>query len=74
MGEGVAAFWLIAVVFGLLLVVCWIVLPFAVLGIKPLMREQIAASKRTNALLEQLVASRSPAGVARPVEGFRAER
>lgn len=73
MVEGLAAFWLIAVVFGLLLIVCWIVLPFAVLGIKPLMREQIAASKRTNALLEQLVASRS-VSVAQPVAGFRAER
>lgn len=37
----------------LLLVICWIVLPFAVIGTKPLLRQLIAETQRTNALLEQ---------------------
>lgn len=44
---------LIATVLVLVLIVCWIVLPFAVIGVKPLVREQLALSKATNALLLQ---------------------
>jgi hypothetical protein len=71
--EGLGAAWLIAGVLVLILIICWIVLPLAVLGIKPLIREQIALSKRTNALLEQLVAGPS-ASAAKAVAGWRAER
>ena len=73
MGEGLVAFWLVAVIFGIILMVCWIVLPFAVLGIKPLMKEQIAASKRTNALLEQLI-NDSRASPTKSVATWKAER
>jgi hypothetical protein len=45
--------WLAAVVFGLILAVAWIVLPFALIGTKPLLRQLIAEVRRTNALLEQ---------------------
>lgn len=37
---------------GFLLLVVWIILPFAVLGVKPLLRELIREQKKTNALLE----------------------
>jgi hypothetical protein len=44
---------LVAVVLTVVLVVCWIVLPFAVIGMRPLMREQIALTRATNELLKQ---------------------
>lgn len=37
---------------GFLLLVVWIILPFAVLGVKPLLRELIKEQKRTNVMLE----------------------
>lgn len=40
------------VLFGVLLVVLWIALPFAVFGVKALLRELIAEVHRTNTLLE----------------------
>jgi threonine/homoserine/homoserine lactone efflux protein len=40
-----------AIVFCLVLLVCWIVLPFAVIGLKPLVRELIREQRRTNELL-----------------------
>ena len=33
------------------LAVCWLILPFALIGTKPLLRELLAETKRTNALL-----------------------
>jgi hypothetical protein len=43
----------IGVCFLIVLSVCWIVLPFALIGTKGLLRELIAETRRTNALLEQ---------------------
>jgi hypothetical protein len=43
----------IGVSFLAVLSVCWIVLPFALIGTKGLLRELIAETRRTNALLEQ---------------------
>jgi heme exporter protein D len=37
-----------------ILVVCWIALPFAVLGTKPLLRELLREQRRTNDLLAAL--------------------
>lgn len=51
MGGGL--FWLAVFVFGVVLAIAWIVLPFALIGTKPLLRQLIAETKRTNALLEQ---------------------
>jgi hypothetical protein len=45
--------WLIVWVFGLILAVAWIVLPLALIGTKPLLRQLIAEVQRTNSLLEQ---------------------
>jgi hypothetical protein len=45
--------WLIILIFGVVLAICWLVLPFALIGTKPLLRELIAETRRTNALLEQ---------------------
>jgi hypothetical protein len=51
MGGGL--FWLAVFGFGVVLAIAWIVLPFALIGTKPLLRQLIAETKRTNALLEQ---------------------
>lgn len=40
------------VCFGVLLVVLWIALPFAVFGVKALLRDLISEVRRTNTLLE----------------------
>jgi hypothetical protein len=55
MGE----FFLFAVVLGTVLTIAWIILPFALIGTKPLLRELIAETKRTNKLLEY-VAEKQP--------------
>ena len=40
----------------IVLVVCWIVLPLAVIGTKPILREMLAESKRANAHLANIEA------------------
>ena len=42
-----------AIVFAIVLLVCWIVLPLALIGTKPLLRELIREQRRTNELLAQ---------------------
>lgn len=49
MGGLMLVFWLL----GLFVVIAWILLPFAMFGIKPLLRELIAATKETNRLLSE---------------------
>ncbi len=52
---------LVLVAIGVLLVL-WMALPFAVFGIKDLVREAIEEQKRTNRLLESLIKKVSEAG------------
>jgi heme exporter protein D len=47
------------VIFGLVLLVCWIVLPFALIGTKAILRELVREQQRTNALLEAAARDRS---------------
>ena len=50
--QGLAGFSLIIMLFGLLLAVLWILVPFAIFGIKPLLRQllsHLAALERQNA-------------------------
>ena len=44
---------LVAVLLAIGISIAWIVLPFAVFGIKPLLRELIEETKKTNALLRR---------------------
>ena len=44
---------LAVLIFGVVLTIAWIILPFALIGTKPLLRELITVAKKTNALLEQ---------------------
>lgn len=39
------------VLFGIIVLVCWIVLPFALIGTKGLLRELVRETRRTNELL-----------------------
>ena len=50
--------WVALVIFGLVLAIAWIILPFALIGTKPLLRQLIAEVQRTNALLQQQGPSR----------------
>ena len=45
--------WLALYVLGLILAIAWIILPFALIGTKPLLRQLIVEVQRTNRLLEQ---------------------
>lgn len=46
-------FMLVAVVFGIILAICWIVLPFALIGTKPLLRQLIALQEEIIKLLRE---------------------
>jgi hypothetical protein len=48
-----ASLLLAAAVAMVVLAVCWLILPFAVLGVKPLLRQLIAEQQRTNELLSR---------------------
>jgi len=47
-------FYIIVFLAGLALVVSWIVLPFAIIGTKPLLEKLLRETQRTNELLHQL--------------------
>ena len=46
--------YLVAVLFGIVLGVLWMILPFAIFGTKPLLRELISEMRETNALLSNM--------------------
>lgn len=54
LATGYAAFGVVIFVFSLILAVLWILVPFAVFGIKPLLRQLISEQKRTNELLHNV--------------------
>ncbi len=49
-GVGGLLFFILA----LILAIAWIVLPFALIGTKPILRELLAETRKTNELLAQL--------------------
>ena len=53
MTEAWTGFYMAMWILGIIVAICWIVLPFAIIGTKPLLRELIAEQQRTNALLER---------------------
>ncbi len=58
--AGLGFLMLIAVLFGIVLSILWILVPFAIFGIKPLLRQLIAEQQRSNALLAQLASNLAP--------------
>ena len=58
--------WLALVIFGLILAIAWIILPFALIGTKPLLRRILDEQIRMNALLASLAAARRPQQTPKP--------
>ena len=56
---------LVGAIFALILTVLWILVPFALFGIKPLLRELITEQRRANDLAARIAAS-TPVVVADP--------
>ena len=52
--EAYGTAWLLIVLFLIALAILWLLLPFALFGTKPLLREILAEVKKANALLEKL--------------------
>jgi len=52
--------WLALGIFGFILAIAWIILPFALIGTKPLLRRILDEQIRMNALLASLAAARRP--------------
>jgi len=52
--------YLLLTVFGVILAICWLVLPFALIGTKPLLRELIGEMKETNRLLGERLPNLRP--------------
>ena len=52
--------YLLLTVFGVILSICWLVLPFALIGTKPLLRELIGEMKETNRLLGERLPNLRP--------------
>jgi hypothetical protein len=57
-GSGLT--WLVLVIFVAILSIAWIILPFALIGTKPLLRRILDEQIRMNALLATLAAARRP--------------
>jgi hypothetical protein len=55
-----AGIYVLFVLFLLVVGVLWIIMPFAIFGTKPILREILAESKRTNELLEKLATQPRP--------------
>lgn len=66
LGAGGVLIALVVVV--LLLVLVWILLPFALFGVKPLLRRLLAEQQRTNELLQQVADARAALAPARRLE------
>ncbi len=61
MAETFGITYMIGLAFVVILAICWIILPFALIGTKALLRELIRETRRTNELLDQrLPAPRAP--------------
>jgi len=57
---------LFLVALGVVLFIAWLVLPFAMFGIKPLLREILAELRRTREILERTTDATKPAGLGPP--------
>jgi Tfp pilus assembly protein PilX len=57
MVEGLAGLTVLLVLLGVLVAILWILLPFAVFGMKPLLRTVVEQQRRTNELLARIDAS-----------------
>lgn len=49
---------------GIVVLICWIILPFALIGTKPLLRQILEQQRETNAYLAVLAKAQSPEATA----------
>jgi hypothetical protein len=66
--EILGGLYTIAVLFVIVLAICWIILPFALIGTKPLLRQLLAEMKRNNDLLDQRLPALRPVTTGQPHE------
>ena len=52
--SGLAAFGLIGTLFLFILAILWLLVPFAIFGIKPLLKELVSEQRKTQALLMEI--------------------
>ena len=52
-----AEFVVVGFILAIVVAVCWIILPFAIIGTKPLLREILKEQRATNQLLTRLAAN-----------------
>lgn len=64
--AGMGIFMIVGAIFALILTVLWILVPFALFGIKPLLRELITEQRRANELSARIAATPAPVVVADP--------
>lgn len=57
-------FGIFAVLFLIVLAVAWIIMPFAIIGTKPILRELLQEQRRTNELLATLERQQAPRSAA----------
>lgn len=54
MGSTAAGIYMVLIVLAIIVAILWILLPFAVFGLKDLMRKVLSEQRRTNELLERI--------------------
>jgi predicted PurR-regulated permease PerM len=59
--EAFAGLYALIFLFGIVLAVCWIIVPFAIIGTKPLLRSLLDEQRRTNQLLTRVAQHLAPA-------------
>lgn len=64
-GAAAGSFFGLAWLFMLVLAILWLLVPFAVFGIKGLLRQLLAEQRRTNELLSQIAVGEAGAEVAK---------
>lgn len=52
-GAGIGGLMVVLTLLAIVLAICWTILPFAIMGTKPLLRQILAEQRRTNELLAQ---------------------
>jgi hypothetical protein len=68
--AGMGGVMTVLVLLGVVLLIAWILLPFAMFGIKPLLRDLLAATKETNRLLAAQAPPKAPVVPEKPLFGI----
>lgn len=58
--EALGGMYLLMVLFLIVLGICWLILPFALIGTKPILRDILVESRKTNELLQRMTPKSQP--------------